>query len=272
MSLLSTESLSVFLSPTELVLVRWRGIPRQIVEKRACPVTAINGNGWTGTVEAFANVLREFAGQRLRVILSSHFTHYQLMPWRDDLDDGEEELAVAGLAFTETFGDAAARWRIRLSDEKPGAPRVAAAVEAELLGAIEQAAAAAKTRLVSIQPYLAAAANRWRGHIDSRSSTWLVLHEDYRASLALIEHGRWRWVRCVRVGADWSECLPELVEHEILLAGVAETPAEVLVFAPANPAPAIRKDTRLPFRNLCLEARKGFSPAHESRFGFALIG
>ena len=273
MSLLSTECLSVFLSPTELVAVRWRGMPRRIVDKRTYPVNAHDGNDWAGAAEALAAVLRETACKRLRVILSCHFTHYQLVPWRDDLNDAEEELAVVRLGFAETFGDAASRWSIRLSDEAPGAPRVAAAVDTGLIGAIEQTAKAAKARLLSIQPFLAAATNSWRGRFNRGSSSWLVLHEQNRACLALIENGRWRWVRCVRVGADWSERLPELVEHETLLAGTdSAPPTEVLVFAPDNPTLAIRAGTRLPFRSLRLEARRGFSPLSDGQYGFALVG
>ncbi len=272
MSLLSTECLSIFLSPAALVVVRWRGLPQQIVDKRTYPVTAHDGNDWAGAVDALATVLRETACKRVRVILSCHFSHYQLVPWRDDLNDEEEELAVVRMAFAETFGDLAARWNIRMSDEAPGCPRVAAAVDAELIGAIEQAAKAAKARLLSIQPYLTAATNSWRGRFDRGRSSWLVLHEENRACLALIEHGCWRWVRCVRVGADWSEQLPELVEHETLLAGTDAAPAEVLVFAPDHPTLAVHAGTRMPFHSLRLEARKGFSPLSDGQFGFALVG
>lgn len=273
MSLLSTEQLVVFVAPTELVLVRWRGIPRRIVDKRTCPVAAGDGDARVATAAAFAEALRENGCRRARVILSSHFTQYQLLPWRDDLQDVDEEQAYARLLFAEIYGDdVAAGWRIGLSDEPPGVPRLAAAVAAELLAALAQAAVAANTRLMSVQPYLVAVANRWRRHLHRRPATWLVLHEDNRACLALIDNGRWRWVRCVRVGDNWSERLPEIIEHEILLAGADSTPAEVVVFAPTRPTLAIPADTRLPFRQWCLDERPGFSPASDGRFGLALVG
>lgn len=270
MSLLSTESLSVFLAPTEVVAVRWRGLPRQIVDKRRYAVSA--PETWAGALEAFALALREAACPRVQVTLSSHFTQYQWVPWRDDLKDAEEELAVVRLAFARTFGDAASAWEIRLSDERPGLPRVAAAVDAALLRALEQAAKAVKTRLVSVQPCLIAAANRWRSHFPRGRSAWLVLVEDTRACLALIEDGRWRWVRCVRVGADRMERLQEMVEHEILLAGSAAAPDAVLVFAPPHASPSFPEGSPLPFRGLELEARRGFAPNSDGQFGFALIG
>lgn len=272
MSLLSTEQVSVFLAPTELVLVRWRGLPRRIVDKRTCPVAPHEGNQRAAAAAAFAEALRETGCRHARVTLSCHFTQYQVLPWRDDLRDEDEEQAYARLSFVDTYGDDAARWRIRLSDEPPGAPRLAAAVEADLLDAVEQAAIAADTRLMCVRPYLAAAATRWRRELNRRQATWLVLHEEDRACLALIESGRWRWARCVRVRGDWCDRLPEIVEREILLAGDVPTPAEVVVFAPAWPALDVSADTGLAFRQLCLPPRRGFSPDSDGRFGLALIG
>lgn len=272
MSLLSTEHLSIFLSPGTLVAVRWGGLPRKIVEKNIYPVAAHDGSNWEGAILTFAEVLRNAPCRRVRVTLSCHFTQYQVQPWRDDLVDDAEELAFARLAFGETYGDTVSRWSIRLSDEAPGQSRVAVAVDTDLLGALEQAAQASGARLTSVQPYLSAAANEWRRHFDRASSKWLVLQEENRVCLALIEHGHWQWVRCLRIAADWCERLPEVVENEILLAGTDTSPDEVLIFAPSEPVLTLRTDTHLPFRSLCLAARRGFSPMNDSLFGLALIG
>ena len=272
MSLLSTESLSIFLSPAELVVVRWRGRPRQIVEKRLYRVAAHQGDDWAAAVETLAGVLHETACRQIRVIISCHFTQYLLVPWRDDLDDQEEELAVVRLAFIATYGDAASRWSIRLSDETPGLPRVAVAINSDFLTAIEQLAATAKVHLTSVQPYLIAAVNHWRQHFARSQSRWLVLHEKNRVCLALIDQARWYWVRCVRVGDDWPERLPELVEHEVLLSGTESAPAEVLVFAPEHPSLALRSGTRQPFHGLRLKDRSGFSPINDGQFGLAMLG
>ena len=272
MSLLSTELLSVFLSPTQVLAVRRRGMSRHIVDKRAQAVAIRTGDGWAAVVDAFAAVLREVRRERVQVILSSHFAHYQLVPWRDDLQDSEEELAVVRLAYGETFGEAAARWSIRLSDESPGRPRIAAALDSGLLDAIRQTAGAAKVRLISMQPYLSAAVNHWRDLFDRSHSRWLVLHEENRVCLALLDQARWRWVRCVRAGADWCERLPDMVEHEIMLAGSGDVSGEVLVFAPQQPTLSLRTGTRLPFRMLRLASLRGYSPSEDGPYGLALIG
>jgi len=219
-----------------------------------------------------AEVLRETGCRELRLILSCHFTPYQLVPWRDDLDDHEEELALVRLSFVATYGDTASRWSLRLSDEVPGRPRIAAAIDGDFLAAIEQVVLTNKVRLTSMQPYLIAAINLWCNHFGRSQSRWLVLHEKNRICLALIDRSRWHWVRCVRAGDDWAERLPELVEHEILLSGTESLPADVLVFAPEHPSLALRSGTRQPFRSLRQKDRTGFSAINDGQFGLALLG
>ena len=273
MSLLSSESLSVFISPTELVAVRWRGIRPQIAEKKSYPVAVQPGMTWEGAIHALAELLREFSScRRVKLILSGHFIQYQLVPWREDLDDQEEELAVARLSFSQTYGEVATRWQVRLSDEAPGMTRVAAAVDTALLAALEQVADANKTQLVSIQPYLTAAINCWHKRFDKNYSAWIVLHEEGQICMALIERGVWRWVRSIRVDADWSARLPELLDNEMLLAGVEQGPAQALIFSPTTPELAVPADSSWSFRSLGLDARINFSPVSESRFSLALVG
>jgi hypothetical protein len=270
---LSPEILTVFIAPSQVLAVRSRGANGSVTEKRVYASKSVpDDNAWVGSVAAFEVALRELASRRVRVILSSHFTQYQLLSWREDLADDEEELAYARVTLTETYGDVVAGWSVRLSDDPPGAVRVIAAVDNALLTALQKTAAGANARIDSVKPALTAATNSWREHFAADRSAWLVVHEEGRLCLALIEAGRWRWLRSVRVGPDWAERLPELIEREILLAGVESMAAEVLVFAPASPDLAIRAGTRLPFRSLRLEPRDGFSPLSDGLFGLALIG
>lgn len=273
MSLLSTESLSVFIAPGELVALHWRGLRPRIAEKHCIPVPPGGATTWTGAIQAFADLLRAApACRRVRVILSSHFVHYQIQPWRDDLNDSDEELAIARLAFTQTYAEAASAWQIRLSTEAPGRNKVAAAIDNELLAALEETATTAKVRLLSIQPYLAAAANYWQRSFDHKQASWLVVHEAGRLSLALAEGRQWRWIRSLRIGENWAADLPVLLDDESLLAGSADTPTQALIYAPAMPQLAVPAASRWSFRCLEPQATHNFSPLTDSRFGFALVG
>lgn len=273
MSLLSPESLTVFISPGELVALHWRGLRPRLAEKHCIPVPPGGATTWTGAVQAFAELLRASpACRRVRVVLSSHFVHYQLMPWRADLNDSDEELAIARLAFTRTYAEAASAWQVRLSDEAPGRNKVAAAIDSELLAALEQTASSAKARLVSIQPYLAAAANYWQRSLAGKQRSWLVVHEAGRLGLALAEGRQWRWIRALRIGENWAADLPALLDNESLLAGSDDTPTQALIYAPAMPQLAVPAASRWSFRCLEPAATGNFSPLTDSRFGFALVG
>jgi hypothetical protein len=270
---LSPETLSVHVAPGELAAVLWRGLRPQLADKRRVPVNPLPGTPGGGVVPALAALLREFPTcRRLRLVLAAPFTPLQLLPWRDDLRDRDEALALARLGFTEVYGEAAADWPLRLSDAPPGQARVAAAVDGELLAALEGTARGARMRLLALQPALSAVANHWRGRFDRQSTAWVVVHEPGRLTLALIEHGAWRWLRSLRADADWGERLPEVLEHEALLAGAEALPAHALVFSPTEEVLSQRAGSAWSLRRLLPEARRDFLPASDAPFSLALIG
>lgn len=90
--------------------------------------------------------------------------------------------------------------------------------------------------------------------------------------MALIEAGRWRWVRSVRVDADWSSRLPDLLDNEKLLADADRLPAHALIYSPVMPELAVPANSSWSFRSLGVEARINFSPVSDGRFGLALVG
>jgi len=269
---LSPDLLNVFFAPDGVVAVARRGWRGRVGEKRSYPAAVAAGEAWTGAMTSFSTALGEFACPRVRVILSNHLVNYQLQPWREDLEDDDEEVALARMSLVGTYGHVADTWTVRLSDQPPAQTRIAAAIDTELLASLGAAVRGGGFRLVSVEPYLAAGVNTWRRQFGRQRSVWLALHEPGRLCLSLIERGHWRWLRSVRVGDDWRECLPDLIEDEVLLAGAEALPAEVLVFAPATPELSMRAGTRLPFRSLLLEARRGFSPLADAAFAPALIG
>ena len=273
MSLLSPESLSVFIGPTALVAVRWRGLRAQVADKRIFEVPHAPGAAWAGAARAFADLLKEFAAcQRVRVVLSGHFTTLQLLPWHDDLNDAHEEQAFAQLVFTQTYGEVAALWQVRLSDAPPGHAKVAAGVDSDLLAALEQTAEATQARLVSIQPYFVSAVNHWRKHLARNGASWVVLHEDGRLCLCLVEAGRWLWLRSVRADHDWLKALPGLLDHEMLLAGRDSANAQVLLYSPTQPHATLPVSDHWSFQRLTLPAQHNFLPVTDGHFGLALLG
>lgn len=274
MSLLLPDDLSVFIAPGHAVAVRWEGSLRPRVSAKQLYTSRQRDEGqpWEAAVTALGAALDERPPRRVRVILSNHFVQYLVQPWRDDLKDLDEEMAFARHALSQIYGPAVQGWSIKLSDSAPGDNRVAAAVPADLLTALGAETDRVGAKLTSVQPYFAAAFNNWRKDLSREGASWLVTHEPGRLCLGLVDQRRWRWLRGVRVGDDWREQLPELVENETLMAEVERPPTEVLVFAPSEPRLAVRAGARFPFLGLRLDPVPGFVPEEDNMFGLAVIG
>ncbi len=155
------------------------------------------------------NELKELAAKsRVAVILSNHLVRYTVLPWLSSLSSGEEWLSYARHAFDSTYGAMAARWRIRVCGTGYRQPRVASAVDEDLLQPLEALAG-----VVSIQPYLMAAFNSRRRTLHGKT-TWFVLQEPGRLTLTLFAKGAWKRVRTCQATNDWRGCLADLLDRE----------------------------------------------------------
>jgi hypothetical protein len=176
----------------------------------------------------------DVGGGELTVVLSNHFVHYLLLPWRAELGQPAELVAFAALCFDEAFGIDGAR-ALLTSHEGAPSPRVAAALDVGFLAGLRAAAGDSRLRLVSIAPYLAAVYNRVRGSLAARDFM-LVVAEPGRSCLMLASRGCWRSLRNTATIARPRE-LANLIEREAQLAGLAEEGMPpIFVHAPGQDA------------------------------------
>lgn len=277
MSLLSPDLLRLFVGPRRVIALRLAGLSRKsVVLKQVYKTEPGHEVDWHGAMLGLESALRELGGGagKLEVLVSNDFAHYQLLTPQGAAGklSGEEERAYARHCFSQVFGHDAEGWDLRVSYERAGVPRVACAIATDLLAAISSRAEEAGIKLVSVQPYLAAAFNQWRKQIDNRN-LWLAVAEQGRLVLARFDAGAWCWLRSLRVGRRWMEDLPDLVMREQHLAGIdAASAGEVLVFCPEVAVLAVRPDSGFSIKQLQLPARTGFSPVTDSAFGLALVG
>ncbi len=237
MSLLSPETLQLFVSPDAVLALNRVGWRRELGRTQRYAVSDAPASApWQSVLGACALALKDFGCTKARVLLSHHFVQYRVLPWRDDLVGDEEYQALAQMEFSAAFAALADDWTIRLSDEAPGQPRLAAALPSSLLAGLVAAATDAGVALDAMQPYLAAATGLWEREAAS-GVHWLLLHEPARMTAALKEDGAWRWLRSVRVGDDWVQELPRLLQTEALLSG-CDRAHPMHVFAPCADAHA----------------------------------
>lgn len=218
MSRLFPERVRVRLSPSQVL----------VGEKPVACDPAFGAEPWQGAVAA----LKTFEWTQhcsVTVVLSNHFVRYAVVPWSTGLSNPAEEEAYLRHHFGKIHGERAKAWSLRASEAPAGSPRLASAVDTALIEELKSVfAKSGKAKLVSVQPELMEAANRWRDAIPA-GGAWLVLAEPERACLAL--HGERGWRSVQNAKGEWLTLLErerfraENVPSLVLLAG-ARAPRE----------------------------------------------
>jgi hypothetical protein len=260
------------LAPEAVSLLRVSGAARpRVSDKRTIDCDpAAGAEPWEGAVAALARVAEEFAkaSARVTVVLSNHFARYVLVPWSEGLKKADEEAAFARYCFAKIHGERSKDWELRLSPAQPGAARIASAVDAPLVRAV-QAALPGAAKLVSLQPYLMSAFNRWRKQL-AGARAWLLLVEPQRTCIVRLEGGRWAAVRSSRGSFPGPEQWAGLLDRERHLAGGAQTPEDVYVHAPGGWNPASAGTDGWTFKDLAPATAYGMTPADSGRFALVL--
>lgn len=184
---------------------------------------------WQAPVEALEKVLVPLKGREVGVVLADRFVRYALLPWSDTLKTHEQWLGLARHRFTSIHGPVAADWEIKFAGTAPAGPRLACAVDRDLIEEIGARAVAHQVRLASVVPFLVAAFN----HVRDRTggSCWLVVEEPGRLTLALFLKGVWVAIRSRRADERWRRVLPEILSREAAFLGLEEPCTRVIVCA-----------------------------------------
>lgn len=246
MSPLLRRKICIGFSPERVTLLpERRGLPRRERPRtlNELPGVACNTTAgeccWRAPLQALQSVLPDLRNSHAEatIILSNQFMRYTLVPWSENLANAEEELAYSRHCFTRVYGQVAENWMLRLDSGLTGAPRLASAVDADLIDGLRGVFDTAGIPLKSIQPYLMAAFNASRRTMP-QSGAWFAVLEPGNLSLGLLDHGHWLQVRSLRIGGAWHAELPLILEREAYLADKPAVSREVYVWgAGAGEAP-----------------------------------
>lgn len=275
MSLSLRSHYSIGIAPERAIAVRRkRGLGRVIDFKRIeeCAADAVP---WSAALSALERVLQrpEVTPGDLSLVLSNHFVRYLLLPWNDQITTREEFDNYARACFDNVFGAAAQAWEIRVSPGRPGAPRLASAVDRELLAALRLSAAQSRLRLVSIQPYLMAAYNRLGRHFRGGDFVFALI-ERGRTCLLTTAGRRWHSVRAA--AATDGEKMESILERELrLLEANSSGVSQLFIHAPdcgplALPRPGNAEQPLMRPEFLLLAPLSGFEPHADAAFSMAL--
>ena len=190
-----------------------RPAPRVTTHRRA---EIPGAESWSASVAAVADGLGSLPrATRCRVVVSSSFARYALLPFSPTLIDRGANEALAAHVFRHIYGEQADKWCYRVSPAAAGRKRLACAFDTALIGAVESAARGGGAALVAIEPAFVAAFNLARR--DLPVSCWFAAVEEDRLVLGLLIGGQWIHVAAER-RAHWPDtALARVLARESLL-------------------------------------------------------
>jgi len=235
-SLLSLDSWLLYLTPDKVQVVHLHGWRKRIVGLHQMPVKGASRDDFQGVLNAALSQLQTLQTQSVRVLLSDQFVRYFCFPWRPELRNSTEELALARLFFDESYGaNSSQEWQLTFSTEVPGQARLVAAVPLALLNGLQSGLNDAKVRLLSVRTQLVAAVQAFSTTLPKTG--WLMSHEPGRLSIAGWDEGGWRWVSSSRFAFDTPSHLISRFKQELILSGALPTgngrPMTVHAFTPS---------------------------------------
>jgi hypothetical protein len=113
---------------------------------------------------------------RFTCVVGSDLVRFRVVPWSDELTRPAQRQALAQHCFKEAFGDVADAWSVNQHPGQYGEPSLACALDTVLLDRIEVSMRVRGLKLVSVQPWLAAAYNRAPPAV-GHGPSWLVCVE-----------------------------------------------------------------------------------------------
>lgn len=206
------DELYISLSPMHVGAARVRrspslaGVKQKMVAQQSIARNVDDGGlDWGWALHEMDTLLHQYSDDRPNVIvvLSNHFIHYALVPWNGLVSSDEEHLAYARHLFQTTYGLSSETWQLRLDQSDAGAAQLASAVPEKLLMACSEMVKRHNMKLVSVQPYLMSAFNRFKSQIQ-RTDAWFALVEPGTICLAHIHEGQWMRVRSARLDEGWE--------------------------------------------------------------------
>lgn len=226
------ERIRVYLAPDRLVAVRLGRGPRRRVlwrhDERLAPV----GGDTDAMLDRLRDLLQQHEWRRAdaQLLLSSRLVHHQLLPWTDVALDPAEQATRARHVHAGVLGDAASTLELRTCAGGFGQASLVSGVDQALLAALRAVFAQSTLRLVSVQPYLAAAFNEVRRDLPS-APCWLAVVESGTLCTALLDRGQWLSLRSRRIAGDWAGELHRALHRQGLAHAAAEQAGTVLVHA-----------------------------------------
>lgn len=224
---------------------------------------------WTAALATLGELLPASARGGLHLVISSHWLHYQMLPWNELLARRQDAVNVARAQFARVYGNLQLG-SITLTDQGWGKPVLACAIPAELEALIATNAIRHGVRLASLRPDLQLLrVLRPRRHKGTHATLlgqpglWLLLAG---------EDGVVSSVRTTRFEDDATGAAALLLRQEALRLGFIDGFSRVDWVYPEQAS--LRPPRDFPAATYVpeLPGRRGFVPATDGAWAFAVLG
>lgn len=277
MSLLSTDTVHLYVSPRRVQAVKTGGWSKRVLASLCVDVPAHAPNDMQTLLRTCAQVASELPGGDIRVVLSDSLVRYQCFAWRPKLRNAQEDLAFAAMAFDDVYGaSASAHWQLTFNNAPPGIARLCAAVPKGLFNGLHGVKEGPLRRVVSVTGALCAVVQAYRGLLPA--SGWVVSEDGDRISMGSWNAAGWSWLQTVRATLTQPQDMVDLIFQEMQLASVSLNKTHALPVLIHSPTLAQRQLPSTDGMRLIMvqpalpDAKLGASNVDPVGFAYAMLG
>ena len=235
MSLLSPDTLSLYITPDRIQAVKTVGLSQRAVEVRQREASVQAADNWQGLIRVVGELVTQTKAQRLHVVLSDKLARYACFPWSPELRNADEDMSMAMMNFDDVYGaNMSADWHFALSEGRPGQSRISIAIPKTLFVVLQSNFEQSRPKVTSIQTAYSAVLQAHRKQLGSQG--WLISMEDGRLTLGSWAQDSWKWIYSVHAKLGSPEELLARVRQEIQLSSTslkADHPVPIFLHAPA---------------------------------------
>ena len=167
----------------------------------------------------------------LNITLGSEFVRYLSLPPMQIQMNTDEKIRYVNAAYEDIYGDIVENWDIKLNDSPDKQSILAAAIDQQLLVALNQLVTKHQLVINSLQPYLMRAFNALASQI-TKNTGYLAIVEMQRILLINLQAGKLQKIRIFVMNNHWQSELNHLILRESLLSDNHNN--TVLLYAPAH--------------------------------------
>lgn len=227
MSLLSPDTVTLYIAPGKVQGVRTSGQRGQVVAAYEANVVVQAADGWLALTKACTAMSKMLKPKQLNLVLSDSMVRYACFPWRSELRTAQEDLAFAKLSFEDVYGaNVGNEWHLAFSLARPGISRLLVATPTSLFELLSSNFSRALPTVTSIKTGFTQVLSDHKKALPHDG--WLVNVEKDSVTFGHWNSKGWTWVNTVRALVASHADLSALLRQEFIISGANLNPTQLI--------------------------------------------